>query len=336
MQPPGRGKPLNRARPTQVEAASPAKHLTSTMSFSKPGSFSKLGRWLGSVLAAAAIAAAATVPQGRARAAETAPEVLRNGEAMRFVASETTRWRVRLPGPVASSKVFFTFQGEGRVAAAFLRESDRGPENGGALIAGYAIGRCQTEGCATRGRQSKFYFPMNVGRILSAGDYDVVVVADSTPVAATLRLDAPRRAPVVRRARSGRPARSQILTLPVRPGSVANTYTAGAFNSWSKRAPTFGLVGLWVDADGYIGTNYGHCYYYEGDALDVPEDLAFMPGCPTGDAYRDTFVSQEPGAKGGAVLVSGNLGAPTGIGVWHSTAAAELLDQGAVGLWLDL
>jgi hypothetical protein len=253
-----------------------------------------------------------------------------------FTASTTSRFVARLRKTIPVSSLRRGFSSAGRVSGYVVAEM--GPAVGtGLTLDGYAIGRCDTEGCAGKRRGFQFHFGSNVGKFLAPGLYQVFVIADSAPV--TVRL----RTPELRgRAsyRGGEPIRAEVSTLPVGAASQAqgNLFSAGDFVSWDDATPEFGLFGLWMTSDSHAATAFGDCAYTEGSAFRPPvgelNSGAFLPGCPTGDGFEFTRVSDEPGGKSSETFLSARWDSTVGLGGWFSSAS-EVAAHGAVGIWID-
>ena len=294
-------------------------------------------RWGAFIAAVTLIVAVAALPS-RASSTEGAPLVSPEAGALSgqsvFTTRTTSKWLVRLPRDVAVSDVSTGFSGNGRVIGFFLAEANK-PLNKGLILHGNGIGQCKKKGCVARGARFRFTYRSSLADTLYAGLYDVYVIADAAPVTLEIHVEGLSG---TTRLRGGSPVPAVIKTLTHRvveqdQGSV---YSAGHFLPDGAPQTEFGLVGIWAGGTNHVGAGFGDCYYYPGDLNRPPsEEMAFLPGCPTGDGFEHKFVSERPLENGGFVYVSGNRGGPDGAGGWFSSAGVPKR-YGAVAAWVDL
>jgi len=292
----------------------------------------------GVLIAAVALIVSTAALPSRASSTAQAPPVGPEAGALSgrsfFTTSTTSRWLVRLPLDVAVTDVSTRFSGDGRVIGFFLAEADK-PLDEGLILHGNGIGQCKKKGCAARAPRFRFTYRSSDSDTLHAGLYDVYVIADGAPVTLEIRVEG---VPGTTRLRGGSPVPAVIKTLTHRvvQQDQGNVYSAGRFLADTAPRFEFGLVGIWAAGTNYVGDGFGDCYYYPGDLNRPPsEEMAFLPGCPTGDGFEHKFVSERPLENGGFVYVSGNRIGPDGIGGWFSSASVPKR-YGAVAAWIDL
>lgn len=248
-----------------------------------------------------------------------------------FSSSRSGRWRIYVPHDVALEKLRISYGGDGRVAG-FLVIEEGHPVGQGVLLGGYSVGRCHGRGCDARPLH-KFQFSANADGYLPAGPYFVYILADAAPV--RLRVEAEELTGSVR-VREPKPVRTHIATLPTTGPPTSNVYSAGGFAP-PDHDSLFALFGLWLEADAYAASAYGDCFYFDGDSY-TRDEVAFQPGCPTGDGFHHTFVGSDPTKPGEVALVSARLSPRltiSGIGGWYG-AAGSVTARGAVGAWMDV
>ncbi|MEA2433280.1 MAG: hypothetical protein QOG54_737 [Actinomycetota bacterium] len=245
-----------------------------------------------------------------------------------FTTSTTKAATVSLPQPVPLDDVRVNIDGGGRVYGFMMRRLGEYEQEGyRPVINGVTIGACSRPGCKS---QSDFMFiaAFNVGKKLT-GTWKLYVIADQAPVNITFKLKG------IAGSQSIVPTDhvdSEIVTLEptVDETNTHTIYSAGGFSKLDH--VDFGMVGLWTIGEPSGGTAYGECLYY-GKNQRVPEETAFMPGCPAADGD----VAAAPpgvGGPGGIIFSSGAYGGTRGVGGWYATPAV-VHDYGAVGFWID-
>ncbi|MGH2730881.1 MAG: hypothetical protein ACRDJI_09780 [Actinomycetota bacterium] len=90
---------------------------------------------------------------------------------------------------------------------------------------------------------------------------------------------------------------------------------------------------MWLQRADHVIVASGSCYYYP-DAVETPQEAAFLPGCPTAHSNPSVWYSETPGDSGSFVFTSTNFRFPSGIGGWYATAS-EVKAFGAVALWIQ-
>lgn len=255
-----------------------------------------------------------------------------------FSASTTSSWSVHVPKDLDASAVRTTYRGDGRIYG-FVMQGLDGPTEYAPQITGYTTGRCAQRGCKSRKPHFNFQFRSNLeeGR-LPAGAYAVTVIADSAPTSFTIRASQLKG---VARHDQGERTNAHIATLPVHlgAGGQENVFSAGKFHELSSGSADLGLFGIWLQGRNHVVSGYGDCAYYRGDLTRTLPPTAFAPGCPTGDGFEHSSVSDPPGERSGNVLMVGRFGSHEnpvdGQGGWFASVS-ELERYGAVGAWIDL
>lgn len=254
----------------------------------------------------------------------------------KFTASATAKTLVRFPKPVTFFKEFKpSYTGDGRVTGFILRKLGHYEQEGyRPVMESASIGRCKESGCKSKGSDFTFIVCFCDDEKL-AGTWELYVIADGAPVTVTFRsknLGGTDHVSVREKAN----AQVQTLDPRVEESTGHTLMSAGDYTELDQA--DFGLVGLWAVGNPHAATTLGDCMYYdysdEGDlALLPPEEIAFLPGCPTGDGYVHPIIDPN-GGRGGAIFTSAGFGPTVGVGGWYQTAAV-VQSYGAVAFWLD-
>lgn len=253
-----------------------------------------------------------------------------------FTASETSATVIRFPRAVDFLKDFHaSYDGDGRVTGFIMRKRGRYEQEGyRPVIVNTTIGQCKKRGCDARDMNFSFTVCFCDDRLLS-GTWELYVIADGAPVRLTIKNDN----------LEGRTSHyvtgdvtSQIQTLDPRieERNTRTVFSAGDFTELKQA--DFGMVGLWVVGNPHAATAVGDCLYYDGSDFGYPnvhppEEVAFMPGCPTGNGDAFPYVDPD-GGRGGVISTTASFCCPVGVGGWYTTAA-QVNRYGAVAFWID-
>lgn len=251
-----------------------------------------------------------------------------------FTASATSKTLVRFPHQVDHQDLQVSWKGAGRVRGFILRKLGSYEQEGfRPVMQGVSAGRCKKRGCAGQG---DFRFVVCFcGKDDLVGGWELYVIADGAPVEVTIRIKGVAgRDDVAVTHRV--PTDIRTLRPRVDDGATHSLVSAGDYADLDD--VDFGLVGIWVDGDPHAASAIGDCNYYDFSefgypSLLPPEEVAFLPGCPTGDGFVFPSVDTDGGA-GGAFLTSSGFGKQVGVGGWYQTASV-VKDYGAVALWID-
>lgn len=254
----------------------------------------------------------------------------------KFVASSTSRTLVSFPRPVDFMNEFRTkYDGNGRVRGFILRKVGNYEQEGlRPVIESATIGRCKTRGCDARKDEFSFTVCFCDSRKLT-GTWELYVLADGAPVTVVLGikgLNGRQRIEVRER------VRAQVQTLKPRVEESEGRTLMSAGDYSRLKDVDFGLVGLWMSGDPHLASSVGGCHYHDYrefgyPSVFPPEEVAFLPGCPTGEGSVYPHVDQDAGG-GGVIFTSGGFGNEVGLGGWYQTAAV-VKQRGAVVFWLD-
>ena len=270
-----------------------------------------------------------------------AGDVTSSGPGLTEVAGETvivgrrSAWTdVHLPSPV---KVMIgktgagqvVLKGGGRISGfALVEEAANGRPRSG--IYGFRFGHCPTVGCAPESPSVVLGgLSGNRAEILPAGKYRLYIVADGSPVRISLRL--PGLEGKVRVA----PDKSGSIHLRS-PASETVQTTQGRFSSagFASELQDSGLVvmGAWVRGDTALAGLVGHCIY---EQEPPPDQLAFLPPCPTAD-YSPRVISgpETPGGSFFAVIEGAMLTTPKALGAYYASAA-QVADAGFIATEIE-
>lgn len=247
-----------------------------------------------------------------------------------FTATTTSSTLVRFPNAVSLRGQFASrYEGGGRVYGFILRKVGHFEQEGERpVMQGVSIGKCRQRGCKARETSSSTVCFCD-GQL--SGLWKLIVIADGAPVTVTFVL---KNSYGRLRTEVTDPVTSQIKTLrPTVDETDGNTlYSAGDFTELEQ--VDFGLVGIWVLGNPHVVSAVDDCVYHEEGLPPPPDDLAFLPGCPTGGSVRP-FVEDGDGGSGGVALTSTWYCCPVGLGGWFATVS-EVKRHGATALWLDL
>ena len=261
---------------------------------------------------------------GHAASPETDVVTLRGASS--FTTTELGSVLVRFPRTIDVAKMQFDYTVAGRVSGVvFTKVGDYPDESQRPVLEEVTIGRCTTRGCnARKGMEAQFGF--NVDKL--DGIWCLTVIADSTPVTATILLE---DVPGSSLSRISTPAEGDIRTLKSSLWTEDGNHvlSGGGFSDVTRS--DFGMVGLWLEGERHTATGYGSCMYEQRPFY--PEEAAFAPGCPLGTHYNATEYGK--GGEAGVVFSAASLNRTDGLGAWYSTTA-EVTRYGAVALWLDV
>lgn len=276
---------------------------------------------------------AGTVP-ARPAAAKPARSVHLLTGSSTFEATSTVKTLVRFPRQIEPEDLRVSWDGDGRVRGFILRKLGTYEQEGfRPVMQGVSAGRCQKRGC--KGKGDFRFVVCFCGKDDLAGAWELYVIADGALVEVTIKIkgaDGRENASVTQRV----PTEIRTLAPRVDDGATHTLVSAGDYADLDE--VDFGLVGIWVEGDPHAVSAIGDCNYYDYSEFGYPspmppEDVAFLPGCPTGDG--SVFPSVDPnGGSGGAFLTSSGFGAQVGVGGWYQTASV-VKDYGAVALWID-
>lgn len=285
---------------------------------------------LTSSLGIAAIGAASLVSTASAAPEQTVVHELRGYNS--FTATRTSKALVRFPGRTPARDLRTTFDGDGRVYGFRLQKTGHyESESLRPEINNITVGRCKQRACRAHRRIGLPNFG-DLGDTLS-GTWDLYVIADGAPVTVTMKLagiSGRTSAHVTHRITS----RIETLTPMVHEGNGKNLYSAGSFSPIPEADLAF--VGLWFRGDTHAASRFGDCAYNEGDVTQPPrEELAFLPGCPTGDGFDFSDTDQYPGRFVTQFTSIRDGCCTNGIGAWYE-GAAMIKYAGAVALYMQL
>lgn len=280
------------------------------------------------------LAGAIVLPAQQApAAARQTPHVLTGNSV--FMASSPAKTLVRFPRQLDFKEFQVSWEGDGRVKGFILRKLGSYEQEGlRPVMEGVSVARCKERGC--KGKRDPITFTVCFCREGDlAGTWELYVIADGEPVRVRLRVKGEVGSDSVLVTQR---VRSEIQTLEPRVDDQVTHSVVSAGDFTDLEDVGFGVVGIWTHGNPHAATAIGDCNYYDYRDFGIPsvfppEEVAFLPGCPTGDGY--VFPSVDPdGGSGGAFLTSAGFGDQVGLGGWYTTAAV-VKDYGAVAFWVD-
>lgn len=222
--------------------------------------------------------------------------------------------------------------GEGRFLGFAITEDP--PVTGGLMVLAGRVAEMNGPG--------EFFFDMTPGDrpcsgdvcTLRAGAYRLHLLVDAAPARVTLRFDGLRGAvelapfaPVGGELRALRPH--------VDEENSRTVLVAGEVDRLVGQGVAF--LALWLSRDAQVADELSTCFYRG----EVPEPIAYLPGCPWPDegSFTSTFTGTGPALHRETVLVLAGRTGPEddryALGASYVTASL-VRDVGAVAWWLDL
>lgn len=255
--------------------------------------------------------------------------------------SSTGVMRVTLPRPVTiatreGANPDITLEGAGRLTGVVLTQSNVGEYERSSLTA-VRFGYCGEPGCSSGspselqvyGRGAAPQEPVT----LEAGTYLLYVIADGSPVTATLRL-------------RGLPGKTTLVPNGethsgfVSPTAANSTALPGEDSFWYGEEVDFrGEAGMVVailrfDVDNWVDIHYGDCAY-QGSQTRTP--ASFSPACPGGISVYYNEMSATPSSHAFDVPILSEIGGggTYGYGLYY-TGVADVSDAYSMFFHLSL
>lgn len=242
---------------------------------------------------------------------------------------------VEFPAGIRPRDVRVSHEGNGRVVGVILRKLGKYEQEGSRpVLQNVSVGRCKERGC--KSKKGGFSFTICFcGKEPMTGLWELYVIADGAPVTARIRI---RGLAGSDKVRVDGPVSSEIQTLSPRVDDQTTHTVVSAGDYTGLPDVGFGVVGIWTEGEPHAASAVGDCLYYDYRDFGIPsvlppEEVAFLPGCPTSSGNVFPVVDSD-GGSGGAFLTSSGFGDQVGVGGWYTTAAI-VKDYGAVAFWLD-
>ena len=277
---------------------------------------------LASAAVALTLAGVCVTPAG---AEPSTTRVIELEEGATFTATSTSHTTIRFPRRVHLGALRAKIEGDGRIRGFVLRKRGDFEEAHRPIVTNLVIGQCSKPGCRSRSHPLSVTFGTNTSDGLS-GIWDLFVVADEAKVSVTFGSHATTRTPVV----VDDPVAAEIQTLEptLHESQSRSVLAAGGFTKLDS--VDLALFGMWVIGDRGQATSYGDCFYSE--ASIVPQEAAFLPGCPGGDGRPHL---QEPSPSRSGVIYTSRIHSDLrGAGGWYAVTP-PVHRSGAIGFWID-
>lgn len=256
-----------------------------------------------------------------------------------IIGNKTAVQEVRLTSPVDPAGNYegpvdkipgYDLRGDGRIVGFVLTQVSKDfPLGQGPTLYGWSLGRCMQRGCEAKGFLMSWVFWENtVSRggkdVLPKGTYRLYLIADGAPARIRLELDGLRGRRTIT---PHQPANSEIRSMEpqVREDGAETLYWTGARSEFEPGGG-FSVAELWVDGPDVQGAA-GSCTYT--DTSPPPEDVAYVPPCPTADLFDANMIDADYNEVGFF-----DLSLPQAMGLWR-TVPQEPTRAGAVAFWLE-